>query len=51
MQTDRNQVNRALHNLEAWDIPQDEIDALHEEAKKQAADKKYWNTRRGRASG
>ena len=49
VQTDRNQVNRALHNLEAWDIPQDEIDALHEEAKKQAADKNAWKkTREGR---
>jgi cobalt-zinc-cadmium efflux system membrane fusion protein len=49
VQTDRNQVDRALHNLEAWDIPQDEIDALREEAKKQAADEKEWKkTREGR---
>jgi cobalt-zinc-cadmium efflux system membrane fusion protein len=48
VQTDRNQVDRALHNLEAWDIPQDEIDALREEAKKQAADEKEWKkTREG----
>jgi cobalt-zinc-cadmium efflux system membrane fusion protein len=48
VQTDRNQVDRALHNLEAWDIPQDEIDALREEAKKQAADKSAWKkTREG----
>jgi membrane fusion protein, heavy metal efflux system len=50
VQTDRNQVSRALNNLEAWDIPQNEIDALHEEAKKCAADKEYWkkHTREGR---
>jgi cobalt-zinc-cadmium efflux system membrane fusion protein len=48
VQTDRNQVDRALHNLEAWDIPQDEIDALRTEAKKQAADEKAWKkTREG----
>jgi cobalt-zinc-cadmium efflux system membrane fusion protein len=48
VQTDRNQVDRALHNLEAWDIPQDEIDGLREEAKKQAADKSAWKkTREG----
>ena len=48
VQTDRNQVDRALHNLEAWDIPQDEIDALREEARKQAADKNAWKkTREG----
>jgi cobalt-zinc-cadmium efflux system membrane fusion protein len=48
VQTDRNQVDRALHNLEAWDIPQDEIDALRAEAKKQAADKNAWKkTREG----
>ena len=48
VQTDRNQVDRALHNLEAWDIPQDEIDALREEAKKQAADQNAWKkTREG----
>ena len=34
VQGDRNAINRALNNLKAWDIPQDEIDALHEEAKK-----------------
>ena len=49
VQTDRNQIDRALHNLEAWDIPQGEIDALREEAKKQAADKNAWSkTREGR---
>jgi cobalt-zinc-cadmium efflux system membrane fusion protein len=49
VQGDRNAINRALNNLEAWDIPQDEIDALHEEAKKMAADKNAWNkTREGR---
>lgn len=42
VQADRNAVNRALNNLSVWDIPQDEIDALHEEAKKISADKKAW---------
>ena len=36
---DRNAVSRALNNLKVWNIPQDEIDALHAEAKKIAADK------------
>jgi cobalt-zinc-cadmium efflux system membrane fusion protein len=46
---DRNAINKALNNLEAWDIPQDEIDALHEEAKKISADKNAWfKTREGR---
>jgi cobalt-zinc-cadmium efflux system membrane fusion protein len=49
VQGDRNAINRALNNLEVWDIPQDEIDALHEEAKKIAADKNAWfKTREGR---
>lgn len=49
VQTDRNQVDRALHNLEAWDIPQEEIDAVREDARKQAADKNAWfKTREGR---
>ena len=34
VQGDRNAINRALNNLKLWDIPQDEIDALHAEAKK-----------------
>jgi cobalt-zinc-cadmium efflux system membrane fusion protein len=42
VQTDRNAVTRALNNLKLWNIPQDEIDELHEEAKKIAADKKAW---------
>jgi cobalt-zinc-cadmium efflux system membrane fusion protein len=42
VQGDRNAVNRALNNLKVWDIPQDEIDALHEEAQKMAADKNAW---------
>jgi membrane fusion protein, heavy metal efflux system len=49
VQGDRNAINRALNNLEVWDIPQGEIDALHEEAKKIAADKNAWyKTREGR---
>jgi cobalt-zinc-cadmium efflux system membrane fusion protein len=39
---DRNAINRALNNLKVWNIPQEEIDALHEEAKKIAADKNAW---------
>jgi cobalt-zinc-cadmium efflux system membrane fusion protein len=43
VQNDRNAINRALNNLKVWNIPQDEIDALHEEAKKISADKDAWN--------
>jgi len=39
---DRNAINRALQNLKLWNIPQDEIDALHAEAKKIAGDKNAW---------
>jgi cobalt-zinc-cadmium efflux system membrane fusion protein len=42
VQNDRNAINRALNNLKVWNIPQDEIDALHEEAKKLSADKDAW---------
>jgi membrane fusion protein, heavy metal efflux system len=42
VQGDRNAINRALNNLKAWDIPQEEIDALHAEAKKISADKDSW---------
>jgi cobalt-zinc-cadmium efflux system membrane fusion protein len=42
VQGDRNAINRALNNLTLWDIPQDEIDALHAEAKKISADKNAW---------
>ncbi len=42
VQGDRNAINRALNNLRLWDIPQDEIDALHAEAKKISADKNAW---------
>ena len=49
VQGDHNAINRAMNNLEAWDIPQDEIDALREEARKICADKKAWSkTREGR---
>src|SRR5262249_10745549 len=48
-QGDRIAINRALNNLEVWDIPQDEIDALHAEATKISADKNAWfKTRAGR---
>jgi membrane fusion protein, heavy metal efflux system len=42
VQGDRNAINRALNNLKVWNIPQDEIDALHEEAKKISGDKNAW---------
>jgi cobalt-zinc-cadmium efflux system membrane fusion protein len=42
VQGDRNAINRALNNLRLWDIPQDEIDALHAEARKISADKGEW---------
>jgi cobalt-zinc-cadmium efflux system membrane fusion protein len=42
VQGDRNAISRAWNNLKAWDIPQEEIDALQEEAKKIAADKNAW---------
>jgi cobalt-zinc-cadmium efflux system membrane fusion protein len=42
LQGDRTEINRALSNLKVWDIPQDEIDALHTEAKKIHADKDAW---------
>jgi cobalt-zinc-cadmium efflux system membrane fusion protein len=39
---DRNAITRALMNLKTWDIPQAEIDDLHEEAKKICANKDAW---------
>jgi cobalt-zinc-cadmium efflux system membrane fusion protein len=39
---DRNAIDRALNNLKAWDIPQEEIDALHVAAKELAKDKNAW---------
>jgi RNA polymerase sigma factor (sigma-70 family) len=42
VQGDRAEINRALNNLKLWDIPQEEIDAVHAEAKKIAADKDAW---------
>ena len=39
---DRNNINRAINNLRLWEIPQEEIDALHTEAKMICADKKEW---------
>ncbi len=42
VQGDRNAINRALNNLKLWDIPQEEIDALHAEARKICADKGSW---------
>jgi cobalt-zinc-cadmium efflux system membrane fusion protein len=49
VQGDRNEINRALNNLEGWDIPQNEIDALRAEAQKIKADKNAWfKSREGR---
>ena len=49
VQSDRNAINRAFNNLLVWNIPQEEIDALHAEAKKISQDKKAWyQTREGR---
>jgi cobalt-zinc-cadmium efflux system membrane fusion protein len=42
VQGDRNAISRALNNLKVWNIPQEEIDALHAEAKKISADKDAW---------
>jgi cobalt-zinc-cadmium efflux system membrane fusion protein len=42
VQGDRTEVQRALLSLKTWDIPQEEIDALHAEAKKIGADKDAW---------
>jgi cobalt-zinc-cadmium efflux system membrane fusion protein len=42
VQGDRAEIHRALNNLKLWDIPQEEIDALRDEAKKLAADKDAW---------
>jgi membrane fusion protein, heavy metal efflux system len=42
VQGDRTEISRALNNLKLWDIPQDEIDALHAEAKKICANKDEW---------
>jgi cobalt-zinc-cadmium efflux system membrane fusion protein len=43
VQGDRTEINRALNNLKLWDIPQEEIDALQEEARKISADKDAWS--------
>jgi membrane fusion protein, heavy metal efflux system len=43
VQGDRNAVTRALNNLKVWNIPQEEIDALHEEARRISLDKDAWS--------
>lgn len=43
VQKDRNEISRAINNLKTWDIPQEDIDALHEEARKIASDKNAWS--------
>jgi cobalt-zinc-cadmium efflux system membrane fusion protein len=42
VQGDRTEIHRALNNLKAWDIPQQEIDDLHAEAKKIHSEKGAW---------
>jgi cobalt-zinc-cadmium efflux system membrane fusion protein len=42
VQGDRDAINRALNNLKSWDIPQEEIDAVHALAKQISADKDAW---------
>jgi cobalt-zinc-cadmium efflux system membrane fusion protein len=42
VQGDRTEINRILNNLRLWDIPQEDIDAIHAEAKKISADKNAW---------
>jgi cobalt-zinc-cadmium efflux system membrane fusion protein len=42
VRTDRNAISLSLNYLNLWDIPQEEIDALHAEAKKISADKNAW---------
>jgi cobalt-zinc-cadmium efflux system membrane fusion protein len=39
---DRNNINRAINSLRLWEIPQEEIDALHAEAAKISAGKSAW---------
>jgi cobalt-zinc-cadmium efflux system membrane fusion protein len=39
---DRNAINRAISNLKLWEIPPEEIDALHAQAKKISSDKGAW---------
>jgi cobalt-zinc-cadmium efflux system membrane fusion protein len=49
VQADRNAITRALNTLRLWEVPQEEIDAIHVEAKKLSADKSAWSkTREGR---
>jgi cobalt-zinc-cadmium efflux system membrane fusion protein len=42
LQGDRTEVSRALNNLKLWDIPQEEIDAIHAEAIKIHSEKEVW---------
>jgi len=42
VQKDRNAINKNMFILKGWDIPQEDIDALHEEAKKIHAKKEDW---------
>jgi cobalt-zinc-cadmium efflux system membrane fusion protein len=42
VQGDRNEVERALNALRAWDIPQDEIDVIFKESKKISTDENAW---------
>ena len=42
VQGDRTEINRALNNLKLWEIPQEEIDSLHAEARKICGNKDAW---------
>ncbi len=42
VQGDRNAVSKTINSLKLWEIPQEEIDALHAEAKKICSDKSAW---------
>jgi cobalt-zinc-cadmium efflux system membrane fusion protein len=42
VQKDRNAITRAIKQLKTWDIPQEEIDAIQEDARKIHANKDEW---------
>jgi RNA polymerase sigma factor (sigma-70 family) len=43
VQAARNAINRALNSLKAWEVPQDEIDALRDEARKRLGEQEEGN--------
>jgi membrane fusion protein, heavy metal efflux system len=42
VRSDRNAINRAINNLRLWEIPREEIEALHTQAKTISSDKNAW---------